>query len=141
MISDTLGLLDYILLAVSCFFVIMGLFKGASGLFSFVTATITSVSASILLWPYIAARFPQLSVKYVVAIVVGLIIFGLIRIIVRKIVNGLLGQPADAIFGFVLGVLTSALLIYIASNIPYARSVSRIAHEADAIIKVGTHVQ
>ena len=41
----------------------------------------------------------------------ALLMFGIVRIIVKKTVKKLLDQPADSLFGLVLGVVISALLL------------------------------
>lgn len=132
-----LGVLDYILLTVSCLLVILGLFRGASGLFSFVSATIISIAAGIIAWPYAVSLSDQTSVRYFIVIVGSLLAFGLVRVVVKKVVNGLLSQPADSIFGFLIGAAASLMLLYIAANIPKARDVSIIARESYELIKAG----
>ncbi|MBO7206295.1 MAG: hypothetical protein J6W10_01635 [Kiritimatiellae bacterium] len=77
----------------------------------------------------------QVSVRYLVLIVGLLLIFGLIRVVVKKVVNGLLSQPADSFFGLLISVAASLMLVYIAANIPKVRDVSIIARESYEIIK------
>lgn len=114
---------------------ILGLFRGASGFFSFVSATIISVASGIIFWPCIVDMIEQVSVRYLVLIVGLLLIFGLIRVVVKKVVNGLLSQPADSFFGLLISVAASLMLVYIAANIPKVRDVSIIARESYEIIK------
>lgn len=116
---------------------ILGLFRGASGLFSFVSATIISIAAGIIVWPYAVSLCDQTSVRYLIVIVASLLAFGFVRVAVKKVVNGLLSQPADSIFGFLIGAAASLMLIYIAANIPKARDVSVIARESYEVIKAG----
>ncbi|MBO7309033.1 MAG: hypothetical protein J6V38_05315 [Kiritimatiellae bacterium] len=116
---------------------ILGLFRGASGFFSFVSATIISIAAGIIAWPYAVSLSDQTSVRYFIVIVGSLLAFGLVRVVVKKVVNGLLSQPADSIFGFLIGAAASLMLLYIAANIPKARDVSIIARESYELIKAG----
>lgn len=132
-----LGVLDYTLLTISCLLVILGLFRGASGIFSFVAATIISIAAGIIVWPYALSLSDQTSVRYLIVIVGSLVAFGFIRVVVKKVVNGLLSQPADSIFGFLTGAAASLMLLYVAANIPKARDVSIIARESYELIKAG----
>jgi hypothetical protein len=132
-----LGVLDYTLLTISCLLVILGLFRGASGIFSFVAATIISIAAGIIVWPYALSLSDQASVRYLIVIVGSLVAFGFIRVVVKKVVNGLLSQPADSIFGFLTGAAASLMLLYVAANIPKARDVSIIARESYELIKAG----
>ncbi len=116
---------------------ILGLFRGASGIFSFVAATIISIAAGIIVWPYALSLSDQTSVRYLIVIVGSLVAFGFIRVVVKKVVNGLLSQPADSIFGFLTGAAASLMLLYVAANIPKARDVSIIARESYELIKAG----
>ena len=48
--------------------------------------------------------------RVVAVLALGLVVFGLVRLVVRKLVAGLLAQPADAIFGFLTGAVTGFAL-------------------------------
>ena len=132
-----LGAVDYVLLTFSCLLVILGLFRGASGFFALVSATIISIAVGMLVWPYAVSLNDQTSVRYLIVIVGSLLAFGLVRVVVKKIVNGLLSQPADSIFGFLIGVAASLMLVYIAANVSMVRDVSVIARESYELIKAG----
>lgn len=137
MITQSIEIADYAFLALSCFFVILGLFRGASGVFSFVAATVVSIAFSIFIWTYITGFFESQWVRVTLLIILGLLAFGLVRVIVDGLVTALLAQPADSIFGVILGIALGALVIYIAANIPKARDVSVIARESYELIKAG----
>ncbi len=137
MITQSIEIADYAFLALSCFFVILGLFRGASGVFSFVAATVVSIAFSIFIWTYITGFFESQWVRVTLLIILGLLAFGLVRVIVDGLVTALLAQPADSIFGVILGIALGALVIYIAANIPKARDVSIIARESYELIKAG----
>ena len=66
----------------------------------------------------------------------ALVVFGLVRVVVGRIVSRLLSQPADSIFGLVLGAALGALLIYVVAGIPVAREYSVIAREVSRLIEV-----
>lgn len=137
MITQSIEIADYAFLALSCFFVILGLFRGASGVFSFVAATVVSIAFSIFIWTYITGFFESQWVRVTLLIILALLAFGLVRVIVDGLVTALLAQPADSIFGVILGIALGALVIYIAANIPKARDVSVIARESYELIKAG----
>lgn len=136
MITQSIEIADYAFLALSCFFVILGLFRGASGVFSFVAATVVSIAFSIFIWTYITGFFESQWVRVTLLIILGLLAFGFVRVIVEGLVTALLAQPADSIFGVILGIALGALVIYIAANIPLVREHSVIAREVSHLIEV-----
>lgn len=141
MMVKSIEILDYVLLALSCFFVIMGLFRGASGFFSFISATIVSATVALTAWSIICGYTATLWIRVVAIIVLVLLAFGVVRTMVGWLVNKLLSQPADAIFGLVLGASLGALLIYIAANTAIIREYSVIAREVSRLINVEKDVQ
>lgn len=141
MIHGSLTLLDYAVLALSCFFLILGICRGASGVFSFLCATVVSVSAGIFVWEPIGALGFARWVQLTVVVILGLLAFGVIRVVVKKLVNSLLAQPADCLFGLLLGVTVSILLFYIVSSIPLAREHSVLGQQLELLIKAGEDVR
>ena len=45
-------------------------------------------------------------------LVAALLAFGLVRLVVKRLVNGLLAQPSDALFGFAVGAGLGVLLLF-----------------------------
>lgn len=133
--SHPIEIADYVLLALSCFFVILGVFRGVSGFFSLVSGSIVSFASSVFLWPVICGRFASPWVRVALIILAALVVFGLVRVVVGRIVSRLLSQPADSIFGLVLGAALGALLIYVVAGIPVAREYSVIAREVSRLIE------
>lgn len=133
--SHSIEIADYVLLALSCFFVILGVFRGVSGFFSLVSGSIVSFASSVFLWPVICGRFASPWVRAALIILAALVVFGLVRVVVGRIVSRLLSQPADSIFGLVLGAALGALLIYVVAGIPVAREYSVIAREVSRLIE------
>lgn len=133
--SHSIEIADYVLLALSCFFVILGVFRGVSGFFSLVSGSIVSFASSVFLWPVICGRFASPWVRVALVILAALVVFGLVRVVVGRVVSRLLSQPADSIFGLVLGAALGALLIYVAAGIPVAREYSVIAREVSRLIE------
>jgi hypothetical protein len=69
--------------------------------------------------------------------VAALLTFGIVRIIVKKTVNGLLAQPSDSLFGFILGAAVSVLLLagwaYSGIYLEYSVLVRRLASALPAL--------
>lgn len=141
MMIKSIEIIDYILLALSCFFVIMGLFRGASGFFSFISATIVSATVALTSWPIVCGYINSAWIRVLAIIVLVLLAYGAVRCLVGWLVNKLLAQPADAIFGMVLGAVLGALLIYIAANTALIREYSVIAREVSHLINVEKDVR
>lgn len=141
MTASGIEIVDYVILALACFFVILGLFRGVSGVFSLISASIISFAVSVFLWPQTKEFIDPLWLRVVAIIVLALITFGLVRVIVGKFVSKLLAQPADSIFGAVIGLMLGALLVYISANIPIVRDNSVIAREVSHLIEANEDVQ
>ena len=52
----------------------------------------------------------SMEIAYAVLVVIGLVAFGIVRMIIRKIVHGMLAQPADAIFGALVAAVSGFAL-------------------------------
>jgi uncharacterized membrane protein required for colicin V production len=101
---------DYILCALTLVAAILGLFRGFSGTLAFVCAVVCAGVVASLSWPYSERFIEEIWLRSAVTIVSSLLAFGLVRIIVKKLVNGLLAQPTDAIFGSLVGIVSGTLL-------------------------------
>ena len=102
---------DYAICAVTLTVAVLGGFRGLSGIVAFAAATAVAALAASLGWPY-SATFTD--VVWQRALGVGLatlLVFGAVRAVARKLVNGMLAQPADAIFGFLFGAALCAALV------------------------------
>lgn len=90
---------------------VMGLFRGLSGALGFLAASMAAAAAGTFGWPLSETWFAEVWQRGAVVLVAVLISFGLVRLLVKKAVNGLLSQPSDAIFGCLVGILTGVLLL------------------------------
>lgn len=125
---------DWALGAVTLFLSVMGIFRGFSGTLALVAAGATGTTVAMFFWGYLTRWEMQTWVRGAIALTISLLAFGCIRAIVKKVVNGLLAQPADAIFGFAVGLVVSALLVLIWAN-------SGVGHEYSNIVReVAQHV-
>ncbi len=102
---------DYVLVGIAAVMAITGLFRGFSGTIAFFAGVAALAVSAALGWKYSAEFVDATWARALATLVVALLAFGVVRMIVRKLVNGLLAQPSDALFGFLLGVLFGALVI------------------------------
>jgi len=97
---------DYVLLSVAAIAGIIGLFMGFSGALAFLAAAVVSALAGRFGWAIVGEYFTTTWSCALATIILVLLVFGLVRWLVRKVVGGLLRQPADAIFGFLTAAVT-----------------------------------
>lgn len=102
---------DYAIIAFTSVMAIMGLFRGLSGMIAFIAATVVSVFAASFGWTYSAEFSEVVWIRAIGDLVATLIVFGLIRLIIKKAVNGILSQPSDSIFGMFLGLISGTLVV------------------------------
>lgn len=120
---------DYVLCGVTLVMAVTGLFRGFSGTLAFMLATVAAAGAGFLGWPYSASFTPVLWMRGAGTLVGVLLVFGLVRLIVKKLVGGLLAQPSDALFGAVIGSLIGVLLLVIWSYTGFHIEYSNLAQE------------
>ena len=120
---------DYVLCGITLVMAVTGLFRGFSGTLAFMLATVAAVGAGFLGWPYSASFTPVLWMRGAGTLVGVLLVFGLVRLIVKKLVGGLLAQPSDALFGAVIGSLIGVLLLVIWSYTGFHIEYSNLAQE------------
>ncbi len=102
---------DYVICGVAVVFAILGLFRGFSGTLGFLLGFVAAISLSTFGWAYSVSLTETLWVRALATLVAALLAFGLVRFLVKRLVNGLLSQPTDAIFGLVTGVAFVAVLL------------------------------
>lgn len=102
---------DYVLGGLMIVLAVMGLFRGLSGTLAFLAALLAGMAVATFGWHLSADWFEPLWQRAAVVLVATLLAFGLVRMIVRRLVHGLLAQPADAVFGFLTGALTGCAVI------------------------------
>lgn len=102
---------DYALCGLTLVLAVTGLFRGFSGTLAFVLATASAVFAGMFGWAYSASFTPEIWMRAAGTAVGTLLVFGLVRLLVKKFVNGLLAQPSDAVFGMAIGALCGAVVL------------------------------
>ena len=129
---------DYVIMSVSVIAGIAGLFIGFSGTMAFCAATIVSALAGKLAWAMSADYLATNWTRGLATVIATLLIFGLVRWGVRRIVNGLLRQPADSIFGFLVGAITgivlSTIVVYLINFAQIAEIQSVFVSEAMSFV-------
>ena len=102
---------DYALCGLTLVLAVTGLFRGFSGTLAFVLATASAVLAGMFGWTYSESFTPVVWMRVAGMLVGTLLVFGLVRMIVKKLVNGLLAQPSDALFGMAIGALCGVVVL------------------------------
>ena len=101
---------DYVLGALTLIASVLGMFRGFSGTLAFIVALAGGGMAASFAWTYSSGFSEEIWIRAAATLVVSLLVFGIVRIVVKKSVNGLLAQPADALFGLLAGAASGVLL-------------------------------
>ena len=101
---------DYVLCALALTAAVTGLFRGFSGTLAFLAAIAAGGTAASFVWTFSAGFTPEVWMRAAATLVAALLAFGIVRLVVKKLVNGLLAQPTDAIFGMLVGAAGGSLL-------------------------------
>ena len=126
---------DYVLCGLTVVMAVLGLFRGFSGTLGFVLAAIAAVLTATFGWTF-SASFTDVTWQRALGVLVAtLLAFGLVRLIVKKLVNGLLAQPSDAIFGFLIGAALGALVIVAWAHSGAYLEYSTLAKELSAYVR------
>ena len=114
---------------------VLGLFRGFSGTLGFVLGVIAAAFVGSFGWAYSLSFTEVMWQRGAGVLVAALLAFGLVRLIVKRLVNGLLAQPSDAIFGFLIGAALGVLILvawaYSGAYLEY----STLAKEAAAYVR------
>lgn len=121
---------DWALCGATAVFAALGLFRGFSGAFAFLVASVAAAAFGVWLWPHTAGVSANVWARGAAEAFAAIVAFGVVRIAVKKLVNGLLAQPVDAIAGMITGLVCGALLVLAASRIPDVRERSFLAGKA-----------
>ena len=94
---------DYALCTATLVAAVMGMFRGFSGTLAFALATAAASLSGTFGWSYSATLTDVAWQRGAGVLVATLLTFGIVRLVVKKLVNGLLSQPSDAILGGLVG--------------------------------------
>lgn len=98
-----LQIADYVLCGLTLAMAVTGLFRGFSGTVAFALASAVAAAAGSFGWTWSATVTDVAWQRAAGVMVATLLTFGLVRLVVKKLVNGLLSQPSDAVFGAFVG--------------------------------------
>ena len=126
---------DYILVGITVFFAAVGLVRGVSGEFGSLCGWVAGAAAAKFGWSYFGSLITIKWALVGVTVFAALVAFGLVRVIVSKIVHKALSQPTDAILGLVLGVLKTAVIGFVLIYFEILVDSSRLLQEAELWIK------
>lgn len=126
---------DYVLCGLTAALAVLGLFRGVSGTLAFFAGSAAAVLTASVGWPFSAELTSEFGYRIVGTVVATLVAFGLVRIVVRKLVNGLLAQPSDALLGSLLGVVVGALILAGWAMSGIHLELSNLATEASGYLK------
>lgn len=102
---------DYGVACLTLVLAVTGLFRGFSGTLAFLLATAIAVLAAGFGWSWSGTVSDVVWLRAAGVLVAALLVFGLVRLVVTKLVKGLLAQPADAVFGLLTGALAGAAIV------------------------------
>ena len=102
---------DYGIAGLTLVLAVTGLFRGFSGTLTFLLATAIAALAAGFGWSWSGTVSDVVWIRAVGVLVAVLLVFGLVRLVVKKFVKGLLAQPADAVFGLLVGALAGAMIV------------------------------
>jgi len=126
---------DYAVLGVAAVFAVTGLFRGLSGTIGFLTASVASAATATFGWPLSSRWLASPWTRGLAVFVAALLVFGTVRMVVKKSVNGLLAQPSDAVFGMLVGVFAAALLLAAWAYSGFYTEFSSIASEVAPYVR------
>lgn len=100
---------DYVILLLALGTSLLGLFRGFSGTLAFFTGIGGAGLFVSLGWPLSAEWIGEFWRRILVVGGAAIVVFGLVRLVIKKLVGGLLQQPSDAVFGFLTGLVFAVL--------------------------------
>ena len=131
---------DYIYLIASAVIVIMGLFRGLSGIFAFVNAVVAAGVLSVFFWGRICDSFPSLWMRALVVIVLSVVTFSVVRCVVKFVMRKMLSQPSDSIIGIFVSLALCVVALCSASTLPVVREYSSLAVYIFPYVGASTYV-
>ena len=126
---------DYAICGITIVMAVLGLFRGFSGTLGFVLGAVAAAFAASFGWVHSASFTDVAWQRGAGVLVVTLLAFGVVRLVVKKLVNGLLAQPSDAIFGFLIGVALGVLILVAWAYSGACLEYSTLAKEASAYVR------
>ena len=126
---------DYALCGITIVMAVLGLFRGFSGTLAFVLATVAAAFVASFGWTWSETLCAVAWQRAAGTLVAALLSFGIVRLIVKKLVNGLLAQPTDALLGFLIGAALGVLVLAAWAHSGLHLEYSMLAQEAAAYVR------
>jgi len=126
---------DYVLCGLTIVMAVTGLFRGFSGTLAFLLAIVSAILVGMFGWSYSVSVTSVLWMRGVGTLVASLLAFGIVRLIVRKLVGGLLAQPSDALFGLLIGACVGLLLLLVWAHLGFYLEYSNLARETAVYVR------
>lgn len=101
---------DYVVLGFTLGGAVIGLLIGFSGAFAFLCGSIAAAAFGHFFNQYLRTVIDHGGLRGLLLTVSALLAFGLVRIIVRRFVRGMLAQPGDAVFGMLTASAAGVVL-------------------------------
>ena len=122
-----LTILDWVLFAVTAFFMVVGLFRGFSGQLGSLAGLAAGLAIGYFLFSHlhrlvasgnwVTGSAAQNAVAAIADFVAALVAFGLVRRIVAKFVSFLVPQPMNAIAGALVGLVKGAVAVGVLTGV------------------------
>ena len=103
---------DYVLLGFAFLATATGGVCGLSGIIAFASALGLSVFSAFVLWPFALARVDTPWAAALAVFVAAIIVYAIVRVILKKTVNIMMSQPSDSILGMVVGFVLAVGFVY-----------------------------
>lgn len=106
----SLEIADYVVLSTAVITAVFGLFIGFSGTLAFLSGALSAVACGFFAWEPSAELIANSWLRALAVGIASLLVFGLVRFVVKRGVHGLVAQPGDAIFGAITSALSGAIV-------------------------------
>ena len=126
---------DYVICGITIVMAVLGLFRGFSGTLGFVLGAVAAAFTGSFGWVYSTSFTDVVWQRGAGVLVAVLLAFGIVRLIVKKLVNGLLAQPSDAIFGFLTGAALGVFILVAWAYSGVYLEYSTLAKEVSAYVR------
>ena len=126
---------DFALVGLAAVMAVLGLFRGLSGMLAFVVSTAVVIGIGAFCWSFSETVTVVPWQRVGLTAVAVLVAFGLVRMVVSKIVHAVLAQPADAIFGLLAGIALASLAVVGWAYSGVGLEYSNLAREVAAYVR------
>lgn len=123
--------LDYVLGGAGIFLALLGLLRGFSGELGSACGWAAAAATAYFGWNGLQERLPERWQLAAAVLVATLVVFGLVRVTVAKLVHLALARPTDAFLGLLLGFAKVAAAVVLLVRFQVATDYSRILQQVE----------